>query len=57
MSNATSGQRADKENGDVPAADSLLVFSYLLELLEMLFQDLKVSWYKPQEFSKGVSLD
>lgn len=54
MSNATSGQKADKEDGDV---DSLLVFYYLLELLELLFQDLRVFWYKPREFSTGVSLD
>lgn len=43
MSNATSSQKAEKENGDVPAADSLLVFSCLLEALELLFQDLRLS--------------
>lgn len=43
MSNATSGQKAEKENGDVLAADSLLVLSCLLEVLELLFQDLRVS--------------
>lgn len=31
-----------RKNGDVPAADSLLVFSCLLEVLELL-QDLRVS--------------
>lgn len=43
MSDATSSQKAAKENDDVPAADSLLVFSCLLEALELLFQDLRVS--------------
>lgn len=57
MNNTTSGRKAEKENGDVPAAESLLVFSCLLEVLELLFQDLRVSWYKSQEFSKGVLLE
>lgn len=41
MSNAASSQKAEKEDGDVPAADSLSVFSCLLEVLELLFQDLR----------------
>lgn len=38
-------------------SDSLLVFSCLLEVLELLFQDLKVSYHKSQELSKEISLE
>lgn len=43
MSDATNGQKVEKENGNVLAADSLLVFSCLLEGLGLMFQDLRVS--------------
>lgn len=56
-SDATNGQKVEKENGDVLVADSLLVFSCLLDVLGLLFQDLRVSWYKSQEFSRRVSFE
>lgn len=57
MSRATNGEKVEKENVDVLIADSLSVFSCLLEVLELLFWDLRVSWYKSQEFSKRVSFE
>lgn len=43
MSDATSGGKAEKENGHDLVADSHLVFSCLVEVLGLLFQDLRVS--------------
>lgn len=57
MSDATNSQKVEKENCDVLVSDSLLVFSCLLEVLGLLFQDLRVSWYKSQELSKRVSFE